>query len=66
MLAELTRPGPLAPGAVDGFDATKTTFPMGRDITIWGVVDPDDAIVECNDGNNRDPADNPIRCDIVK
>jgi hypothetical protein len=66
VLAELTRPGPLAPGAVDGFDAAMTTFPMRRDITIWGVVDPDDTIPECNDGNNRDPADNSVRCDIVK
>ncbi len=62
VLAEVTRPGPLGAGASDAFDVTVTGFPQDRTITVFGVVDPDNAIAECNDGNNSDAADNSVRC----
>lgn len=65
MLHELTRPGPLAPGATDSFDATLTSFPQNLSILVYGVVDPDNAIEECNDGNNIDNAPGKIMCTSV-
>jgi hypothetical protein len=32
---------------------------------IYGVVDPDNTISECNDGNNKDAADAKIVCGAV-
>jgi hypothetical protein len=37
-------------------------FPDGLDVTIFAVVDPNDTIAECNDGNNGDAADASILC----
>ena len=65
-LQEVTRPGPLAPGASDSFDTPLTTFPENRTVVVWGVVDPDNAIEECNDGNNSDAADNAVGCGVIK
>lgn len=31
---------------------------------IYGVVDPDDVIPECNDGNNSDDAASKIACNV--
>ena len=62
VLAEVTRPGPLAAGGSDAFDVTLTGFPKDRTITVFGVADPDNTIAECNDGNNSDAADNSVRC----
>ena len=39
-----------------------TTFPKGVSVLIYAVVDPDNAIAECNDGNNTDDADNKVIC----
>ena len=66
LLLEVTRPGPLAAGASDSFDTTLTTFPDSRNVVVWGVVDPDNAIEECNDGNNSDAADNVVGCGVVQ
>jgi hypothetical protein len=57
--------GPLAPGASVNLDPVLTAFPRGVDVLVWAVVDPDGTIAECNDGNNRDPADGRFRCDDV-
>ncbi|MFK7987057.1 MAG: CARDB domain-containing protein [Sandaracinaceae bacterium] len=48
---EETVAGPIAPGGSETFTATVASFP-GREVIVFAVVDPDDAIVECNDGNN--------------
>jgi hypothetical protein len=46
-------------------DVELAAFPNSGSVTIFAVVDPDDAIAECNDGNNEDSADAPIICNIV-
>ena len=46
-------PGILAPGSSSTFTVTLTNFPSLL-ITVHAVVDPDNDIFECNDGNNKD------------
>ncbi|MCA9621855.1 MAG: hypothetical protein KC731_22680, partial [Myxococcales bacterium] len=53
---------PVPAGGQVSFDAVIPSFPQGLQITVWAVVDPDDAIAECNDGNNADAADAPVQC----
>jgi len=36
--------------------------PNGNAITIYGIVDPDNTVPECNDGNNKDAAPNAVSC----
>ena len=43
-------------------DVSLGNFPNGATVTIFGVVDPENAIPECNDGNNQDAADSDITC----
>jgi hypothetical protein len=59
---EQTVSGVLAPGASTMLSITVDPFPLDAEITVWGVVDPDDTIDECADGNNRDPADGIAFC----
>jgi hypothetical protein len=62
---EITVPGPIAPGqSVNVMPApTLTGFPGGAlDITVYGIVDPDKLIPECNDANNGDAANNAVSC----
>ncbi len=47
---------PLAPGQSITFTATLTNFPA-RLITLFAVVDPDNKIEECNDGDNKAQGD---------
>lgn len=55
--------GPIDPnGGTASFVAKIPSFPNNLSILIYGIVDPDDAIPECNDGNNKDSADNKIEC----
>ncbi|MBW2523720.1 MAG: hypothetical protein JRI23_06070 [Deltaproteobacteria bacterium] len=54
--------GPIVAGGQHSFDETIPNFPQGVIIRIWGVVDPDNVIEECNDGNNRDSADDTVQC----
>ncbi|MEZ4231608.1 MAG: CARDB domain-containing protein [Polyangiaceae bacterium] len=65
VIHEVTRPGPIAAGGSDSFTATIPNFPRNASILIYGVVDPDNAIQECNDGNNRDDADERVRCGSI-
>ncbi|MEZ4308471.1 MAG: hypothetical protein R3F14_10550, partial [Polyangiaceae bacterium] len=59
-------PGTIAPnGGMKTFTATIPSFPENLSILIYGIVDPDDAVPECNDGNNKDAADNKIECSSV-
>ncbi|MEZ4307462.1 MAG: VCBS repeat-containing protein [Polyangiaceae bacterium] len=59
-------PGPLAEaGGMVTFTAAIPNFPENLSILIYGIVDPEDAIPECNDANNKDAADNKIECDGV-
>ncbi|HVJ19759.1 MAG TPA: FG-GAP-like repeat-containing protein, partial [Polyangiaceae bacterium] len=52
LLGETTIAGPI--GAGDSAEATIELDTLNLDVTIWAVVDPLNAIVECNDGNNLD------------
>ena len=59
-------PGVVAAnGGVVTFTATIPNFPDNLSILIHGIVDPDDSIPECNDGNNKDAAENKIECGII-
>ncbi len=46
-------PGPLDAGQSTSLTVTLLNFPTSRLITIYAVVDPDNLIFECNDGNNK-------------
>ncbi|MCA9642932.1 MAG: hypothetical protein H6718_04630 [Polyangiaceae bacterium] len=65
VIHELTRSGPIPAGGSDSFTATIPNFPKNANILIYGVVDPDNVIQECNDGNNRDDADERVRCGSI-
>lgn len=56
---------PLAPGASVTINVDAPNFPDNRAVTIWGFVDPGNAIGECNESDNTDPADNEIECKSV-
>ncbi len=49
-------------GGMVSSDVSLSNFPNGVSVTIFAVVDPDNAIAECNDGNNEDAADAEISC----
>ena len=53
--------GPIAAGGSESRDVTIPGFPDNLTVTIWAVVDPDNLIEECNDGNNADAADAAIQ-----
>ncbi len=55
-------PGPIPAGGSVMQNVTVGNFPQGLSIEIWAVVDPDDLIDECNDGNNSDAASPKIQC----
>ncbi|AUX45295.1 hypothetical protein SOCE26_067770 [Sorangium cellulosum] len=65
LLHEQVVPGPIAPGASESFTATIDGFPPNSSILIYGVVDPDGTIDECNDGNNKDAASDKVQCDVA-
>jgi hypothetical protein len=50
VLGEETIEGPLGPGEDETI--TIDVGPQARNLTVWVVADPDDAITECNDANN--------------
>jgi hypothetical protein len=50
VLGEVVIPGPIEPG--ESASATVELEALTRDVTIWAIADPLDAISECNDANN--------------
>jgi hypothetical protein len=52
VLGDETIEGPLGPGEDETI--TIDVGSQGRNLTVWVVADPDDAITECNDANNVD------------
>ena len=62
VLYEETIAGPLAPGGM-AVVRPAITIP-DREIEIFVVVDPDDTIPECNDGNNVDSSGTRFVCII--
>ncbi len=59
VIAETTVQGPSEAEQSLTFDRSFNSFPSGL-ITLCGVVDPDDQIEECNDGNNTDVGDTSV------
>jgi hypothetical protein len=57
-----TVPGPIPSGGNQMFTASLENFPQGLAILVYAIVDPDNEIAECNDGNNKDAAENKISC----
>jgi hypothetical protein len=64
-LHEVVVPGTIPAGGNVSFDTAIPNFPDSLSIQIWGVVDPDNVISECNDGNNNDAANAKIECGSV-
>lgn len=64
LLAEVELDEPLPAGEETTLEVEIPKFPSNRSITLWGWVDPDARIDECNEGNNTDPAENAIECRV--
>jgi len=60
LLGEEIIAGPLAPGA--SASVTSALEILGSGIQIFVVVDPDDTVLECNDGNNVDASTDRYGC----
>jgi VCBS repeat protein/CARDB protein len=54
--------GPIAPGGMLSFTAKLANFPKNSDILVYAIVDPDNVVPECNDGNNKASAPMKIDC----
>lgn len=62
LLGQTTVAGPIAAGQSA---IGQITVPnVSRDIVVWGVADPSDLVVECNDANNIDQGPS-LSCGIV-
>ena len=66
LLAEQRLDAPLGPLSSLNLDISVAGFPRNREITIWGAIDPDGVIAECNEGDNTDPADAAVRCEDLR
>jgi hypothetical protein len=61
-IADEVVPQSIPAGGMVTFTPSLVAFPIGLDIIIYAVVDPADLIEECNDGNNKDAADQATTC----
>jgi hypothetical protein len=61
-LHDETIPGPIGPGQNAQLTVAIPNLPVDRSIVIYGMVDPDNAVPECNEANNVDQADNAVIC----
>jgi hypothetical protein len=66
LLAERLIDVPIDPMSSLPIDIEIPGFPRNRQITIYGVIDPLSSIAECNEGDNSDPADNPVFCQDLR
>jgi hypothetical protein len=62
VLEDVTLPGPLEPGASIPFDVVLSAFPPNQHIRLYGIVDPQDWIEECNNANNKDGPTDELFC----
>jgi hypothetical protein len=63
VLGETVIAGPIEAG--ESASATVELETLTRDVTIWGIADPLDAISECNDANNV--VEGPrLRCNLIE
>lgn len=65
LLTQHVLDAPLGPGQSAELSLQVPGFPENRDVTLWAFVDPANAIEECNEADNTDPADNSILCQAV-
>jgi hypothetical protein len=56
--------GPIAAGGMLSFTAKLANFPKNSDILVYAIVDADNVVPECNDGNNKASA--PMKIDCVQ
>ncbi|MRG90559.1 hypothetical protein GF068_01260 [Polyangium spumosum] len=61
---EETIAGPLDPGQSVMLSPKMSNFPPGLLVLIYAVVDPQNTVLECNDGNNKDEANGKVVCGI--
>jgi len=61
---EETIAGPLDPGQSVMLNPQISKFPPGLLVLLYAIVDPANTIAECNDGNNKDEAENKVTCGI--
>ncbi len=57
---------PVPPLSALSLDVVVPGFPRNREITVFGAIDPNGEIPECNEGDNTDPADNAVRCQDLR
>ena len=57
-------PGPLDPGQTIMLTPKMSNFPPNLLVLIYAVVDPQNTVQECNDGNNKDEANGKVVCGI--
>ena len=63
VLGEVVIPGPIEPG--ESAAATIELETLTRDVTLWGIADPLNAVTECNDANNV--VEGPrLRCNVIE
>ena len=62
MIHEELIAGPIEAGGSTTFTATLSSVPA-RSVVIFAVVDPDDAVVECNDANNTAETAERVDCE---
>jgi hypothetical protein len=58
--------GPILPGGSTMFTASLTGFPSNLSVLVYAIVDPDNAIPECNDGNNKAAATGKAVCTSIQ
>jgi hypothetical protein len=54
--------GPVPANGTYSEDVTLTQHPRETVFTLWAIVDPDDAIFECSEGNNTAQAPDTVYC----
>ena len=62
VMEELTIVGPLDPGKSEDFAVELTGFPSNTHIRLYATADPEDAIEECNNANNKDGPSEDLYC----
>ncbi|MFO0551663.1 MAG: CARDB domain-containing protein [Polyangiaceae bacterium] len=62
-IEDVTVPGTIPAGGSVMITPVLGNFPSSAfNVTIYGVVDPDNLVDECNDGNNKDAANETLSC----
>jgi len=61
-IQDVAVPGTIPAGGSVTITPVLSAFPSSAQVTTFGVVDPDNLIPECNDGNNKDAAPTTVSC----